>query len=302
VVSQDVLTQCADQPRKHLGSQLYTTDVSVASAIELSADATIKYNSKFVPIPNFEGKENCTFTLRVPRYYLGSPEDSSLDEDGNEGVANASSERDPNYSFDEICRRRELWGTDVYTDDSDPVAAAVHAGWIQGAFGDLDEDIRQLRVGEEHSNGTEKQDAATDTLAITSVPSKPLPIPIGHDAHITLLILPPLAQYASTHRHHILSRPWPSHHDGMSFAIHRIDFVREGPVARFAERGAKARKARIIAEEKSRREAAAMGLLLFSGGGHGASFENRGEGIATTGSSRRNAGNGANGGIVRVGA
>jgi hypothetical protein len=289
-----------------LGSQLYSTKVSIASAAELSADATIKYNSKFVPIPNFEGKENCTFTLRVPRYYLGSSAEYSLDEDVNEDLAKARLEKEPNYSFDEICRRRELWGTDVYTDDSDPVAAAVHAGWIQGAFGDLDEDIRQLQVGEEHSNGAEDaKDAATDpssaTTAITSLPSKPLPIPIGHDAHITLLILPPLAQYASTHRHHILSRAWPSHHDGMSFAIHRIDFVREGPVARFAERGAKARKARIIAEEKSRREAAAMGLLLFSGGGRGVGFENGGKDIAAS-SSRRNAGNGASGGIVRVGA
>jgi hypothetical protein len=72
----------------------------------------------------------------------------------------------------------------------------------------------------------------------------------------------------------------------MSFAIHRLEFVREGPVARFAERGAKARKARLFAEEKGRREAAALGLLLFSSGGGGG----------------RGAGNTANGGIVRVGA
>jgi hypothetical protein len=280
-----------------LGSQLYSTNVSVASAAELSADATIKYNSKFVPIPNFEGKENCTFTVRVPRYYLGSSADQSLDEDGNEEAARFRPERDLNYSFDEICRRREIWGTDIYTDDSDPIAAAVHAGWFQGAFGDLDEDIRHLRVGEGEdaaagpSERNPKDAAAADpssppTLTITTPPPKPLPIPLGHDAHITLLILPPLAQYASTHRHHLLSRPWPSHHDGMSFAIHRIEFVREGPVARFAERGAKARKARLFAEEKGRREAAALGLLLFSSGGGGG----------------RGAGNTANGGIVRVGA
>jgi hypothetical protein len=301
------LTQCADRPRKHLGSQLYSTEVDIASASELSADATIKFSSKFKPIPYFEGKENCTFTLRVPRYYFGSSADDSPGDLQTEEGGHERPERSPNYSFEEICRRREIWGTDIYTDDSDPIAAAVHAGWIQGAFGDLDEDIRQLRVGPDQSNDMDDTsdtiaDVPAPALAVTAVPSKPLPIPVGHDAHITLLILPPLTQYASTHRHHMHSRPWPSHHDGMSFAIHRIDFVREGPIARFAERGAKARKARILAEERSRREMAALGLLMFSGGGNRIGTETGRKDVAAASSSERVTRNGANGGIIRVGA
>ncbi|SMY20345.1 unnamed protein product [Zymoseptoria tritici ST99CH_1A5] len=244
VVSKKVLEACAGKPRRHLGSQLYTTEVSLAPAAETPLDAKIKFSSKSKPIPVFEGKENSTFTVRVPRYFLAPSEAG-------------------NSSLEEICKRRQLWGTEVYTDDSDVVAAAIHSGWLKGDFGDLNHDLQQAS-----ENGPEQDTSDATLLTLTERPSKPVQVPEGFDAHITVLVLPPLEKYAATSQHHIWSRDWAKTHDGMSFMIHSIEFVDEGASSRFAERGAAARKNRIAIEQASREEAAA-GLLMFANGGGG---------------------------------
>lgn len=244
VLSKRVLEDSASKPRKHLGSQLYTTEVSMAPAAETTIDAKIKFSSKMIPIPVFEGRENSTFTIRVPRYYLASSESGQED----------------NFSLEEICKRRQLWGTDIYSDDSDVVAAAVHSGWIKGDFGDWNQDLHVVC-----DNASELGPDEETALSLTTRPKKPVRIPEGHDAHITILILPPLEKYASTHQHHIWSRQWEKTHNGMSYMIHSVDFVDEGPASRFMERGASGRKSRMALEEANRREAAA-GLLMFANG------------------------------------
>lgn len=245
-MSKRVLDESATKPRKHLGSQLYTTEVSMAPTAETPIDAKIKFSSKMKPIPVFEGKDNSTFTIRVPRYYIASSE----------------SETDENYSLEEICKRRQLWGTDIYSDDSDVVAAAVHSGWIKGDFGEWNQDLHDV------CDNTSEQGADEEAVMALSVrPKKPVRIPEGYDAHITVLILPPLEKYTSTHQHHIWSREWEKTHDGMSYMIHSIDFVDEGPASRYTERGAAGRKSRMALEEANRREAAA-GLLMFASGGN----------------------------------
>lgn len=244
-MSKRVTEDVANKPRKHLGSQLYTTELSIPPAAELSAGSKTKFSSKMKPIPVFEGKENCTFTVRVPRYFL----------------ARSDSGPGENLSLEEICRRRQLWGTEIYTDDTDVVAASVHSGWLKGDFGEFNDDIREV------CDNSSEQDGDEDTpTTLETRPPKPVKIPQGYDAHITVLVLPPLQSYGSTNQHHVWSREWDKTHDGMSFMIHRIDFVNESGANRYMERGGAARKKRIATEEAARREAAA-GLLMFSNGG-----------------------------------
>ncbi|KAK5175726.1 uncharacterized protein LTR77_000865 [Saxophila tyrrhenica] len=250
VMSRRLVEEAAKKPRKHLGSQVYTSELSMAPAGETPLDAKIKFSSKMRPIPRFDGKENCTYTVRVPRLYLG-------------GIS-AGGEKSDNEYFQEICKHRNVWGTDVYTDDSDVIAAAVHAGWIKGDFGDYNDDIREICGNE--SEQDEPEDNNLTTLAIK--PRRPVKVPPGCDAQFTLLILPPLESYASTNQHHIWSREWKGSHDGMSYIIHRIDFVEESSTNRLVERSAMGRKQRLAMEEAKRREAAA-GLLMFAGGGGG---------------------------------
>lgn len=214
------------------------------STADTQVDAKVKFTNKMKPIPVFEGKENCTYTVRVPRGHLSvvgpSREDSSY--------------------LEQICKRRQIWGTDVYTDDSDVIAAAVHSGWLKGDFGEWSQDLQDVC-----GNESEQEDEEEVPITLAIRPSKPVKAPLDRDAHITLLVLPPLESYASTNQHHVLSRDWNKTHDGMSFMIHRIDFVDDGVGTRNTERSAAARKQRLATEDAKRKEAAA-GLLMFANG------------------------------------
>jgi hypothetical protein len=173
---------------------------------------------------------------------------------------------------EEITARRALWGTDIYTDDSDVIAACIHAGWFRGEWPDdvdvsllgLDEgysvsDVRGLFGAQGNSFKQAKLPSYHETsdLTILSEPPKngPMPVPENRDLHVTLLILPRLEKYASTTRFGIKSREFggqlgdeESHqravHDGLSFMVIGIRWLTNGAAAQNRLRG-KARRERI---------------------------------------------------------
>ena len=130
VRSQAVLESVKNLPRKHLGSMLYQVHVESAASIAAFPDSGKMGNERYgfdagpYSIPRFEDKANCTFTVRVPREHLTKA------------------------ARIEVCERRNIWGTEVYTDDTDPLAAAIHSGWIRGEWRD-DVDISLLSIGKE---------------------------------------------------------------------------------------------------------------------------------------------------------
>ena len=187
-------------PRVHLGSTVYSSSVEPATS-NASQSSKLGYSSTPKPLPRYEGKENCTFTVRIPRFYLGALE------------------------REDICRRRALWGTDVYTDDSDPIAAAVHSGWIRGDFGE-DVDPAALELPNNDKTESRVTRRASDGQEIfTAPPAEPMLPPPDKDLHLSLLVLPPLEKYASHIAHGIKSRSWGNTHDGMSFRIEKMQWV-----------------------------------------------------------------------------
>ncbi|CAL5869865.1 uncharacterized protein PFLUO_LOCUS4096 [Penicillium psychrofluorescens] len=220
-----LLSSVADRPRHHLGSTLYTPRISAPSAKASVDSAKFGYTTIPQPLPRFEGRENCTFTVRVPRFRI-----------------------DANHR-EEICARRALWGTGVYTDDSDPVAAAIHSGYIRGAWGeDVDESMLDLEIKDTYQHAPQPEVNGVDALKADAQASReprlpPVP-PADKDLHITLLILPRLERYDSAVLFGIKSRVWDGRHDGMSFKVHRIDWVDEG-VGRGEERSGEARRKRL---------------------------------------------------------
>ncbi|KAK9455756.1 hypothetical protein V1511DRAFT_313362 [Dipodascopsis uninucleata] len=84
--------------------------------------------------------------------------------------------------------RRELWGTDIYTDDSDVVAVLYHMGFLPP-----------------------EQDS-----------------PDKGDCVATLRILPNLEKYTGSYRHGLKSRTWLAPHDGVSFRVEKFEFVGRG--------------------------------------------------------------------------
>ncbi|KAK8217309.1 hypothetical protein M8818_001562 [Zalaria obscura] len=111
--------------------------------------------------------------------------------------------------------------------------------------------------GNEHAN-------FQTPYTITERPTKPVNVPLDADLHITVLILPPLEEYASTMRNNMRSRKWGGTHDGMSFMISSIDFVNEPKASRYSERTGAARRVR-MREELERRKAAESLLGLLNG-------------------------------------
>ncbi|KAJ5501063.1 hypothetical protein N7527_012184 [Penicillium freii] len=214
-----LLSSVAHLPRHHLGSTLYTPRISPPTAKSSLDSSKFGYTTTPQPLPRFEQRENCTFTVRVPRFRINQ------------------SHRE------EICARRALWGTGVYTDDSDPVAAAIHSGFIRGAWGDdVDESMLDLEIKDTYQHAPPPD--ATDGDSPTKGPRLPPIPPTDRDLHITLLVLPRVAQYDSTLMFGLKSRKWAGHHDGMSFKVHAVDWVDEG-VARGEERSGEARRKRL---------------------------------------------------------
>ena len=148
----------------------------------------------------------------------------------------------------EICSRRHLWGAGVYTTDSDPLAAAVHDGWVEGWWGS--EWVSSIIYS---SSPTFPSAAAEGKGADTIAKGKgkaPLPEdartpvtpPDGKDARLTLLILPGLTEYASVIKNGGKRRECAgSKEGGGSFMITGVEWV-DVPTL---QGGARARRERV---------------------------------------------------------
>ncbi|KAL3425453.1 hypothetical protein PVAG01_02244 [Phlyctema vagabunda] len=201
--SNAVIDSVVHLPRHHLGHEYYQP-VLKPSRLNREQSSLRGFTSTPRPLPRFEGSENCTFTVRVSRIHLASA------------------------SREEITKRKAIWGTDIYTDDSDVVAACIHQGWFRGEWPD---DVDVGLLGLELDDGSSGRIQYGDIL--NEPPRRgPMPVPSNKDLQITILILPALEKYASTTRFGIRSREWggkhdgyTSIHDGLSFMIQKVRWV-----------------------------------------------------------------------------
>lgn len=206
--NQAVLDAVKDRPRNHLGHAYYHSTLT-AEASAIKRDHSRGFASTPDPLPRFEGKENCTFTVKIPSVYLDDK------------------------SREEITARRAVWGTDIYSDDSDIIAACIHQGWFRGKWhADIDESLLDLDI-EVEGNGAVQAPVDPDALITAPPATGPMHVPANRDCHVTILILPLLRKYASITRFGIKSREWggkhdgyQSVHDGLSFMIQSIRWVK----------------------------------------------------------------------------
>ncbi|KAI9737283.1 MAG: hypothetical protein M1818_005816 [Claussenomyces sp. TS43310] len=251
--SQAVLDSVAHLPREHLGHMVYEAQIDAEDSIH---DTPRGFVSSAAPLPRFEGKENCTFTIRVPRVHLTPT------------------------SREELTFRRAVWGTDVYTDDSDVIAACIHGGWIRGEWPkDIDASLLGLEIDDtpppSKSNGVRKvkmengASGPNDKSTILSEPPARGPItpPSDRDLHITILILPALEKYSSTVRFGIKSRDWGGSHDGISYMIQRIKWVSGVDTAKESKGMARRMRMRASLADDEMAEEQAWGGLLERGNG-----------------------------------
>lgn len=219
-------------PRYHLGSVVYEATTAPPPSKNTSIDD--RYGFRTIPsaLPDHWGKENCTLTVRIPRYYL--------------------SER----QRDVIVVSRQLWGSEIYTHDSDVVGAAIHSGWIRGAWPD---DVDVTMLDPRINGGSEAPVEAEPSQPLVAKPGYPAPPPSGLDAHVTVTILPCLTEYVGSVCYGIKSHT-RKRHDGYSYKIDRVDWVDDEMTKRGEERSGAARRERLAAAQS-------LVELLTSGGG-----------------------------------
>jgi hypothetical protein len=190
-------------------------------------------------------------------------------------------------SREEITIRRAAWGTDIYTDDSDIIAACIHQGWFKGAWpAGVDEDLLGLELNE---NGTTPIFQSPDEVWTRPPPSGPADVPKNRDLNVNILILPLLDKYSSVTRFGLRSREWGGNydgyhsvHDGLSFMIQSIQWV-DG-VDGMDGRSVRDRRGLLAQQREADLEAAqALEDLVLNGNGNGKpqyeeSFERGGDG------------------------
>ena len=201
-----VVTQTLRKPRRHLGTFHYDAEILLpedSRAGDEENDLCIK--PKLLQSFNDNANLNCTYTIHVSKSWL--------------------QERERKL----ISSTRNLWGTGIYTDDTDPIAAAMHMGWIKPAFHNIDEALLRKIVSD--------QNPKVDINKDLKPPAQPIDISKNKDLKITCVVMPLLERYEETARFGVRSRAWPegaedTPHDGVSFSILKVEVVDTGPLER----------------------------------------------------------------------
>ncbi|KAG0299997.1 hypothetical protein BGZ98_009579 [Dissophora globulifera] len=132
-------------------------------------------------LPGMQGKENSLLEVRIASVYL-------------------------TYDNAKV-KKREVWGTDVYTDDSDVVAMLIHGGlFIPPVSAYSSEQDSFHPTGQQHN--------------FVADPIKH--ICPSYDLAVTLRVVPKLIKYQGSIRNRIKSRTWSIGHDGVSLKIESI--------------------------------------------------------------------------------
>ena len=142
---------------------------------------------------------------------------------------------------------RQLWGTDVYTDDSDVLAMCVHAGWIEAPH---IPGVPEWLCGGGCPRVAKAWKALSDR-EVEQLGGPPAPpqahAPVGIvptstcDLSVMLRIAPKLVLYKGCHRGGIQSRSWGNTHDGVSLVVESVELRSPNYATCGGRRSAKAR-------------------------------------------------------------
>ncbi|KAF3925738.1 hypothetical protein AA313_de0210133 [Arthrobotrys entomopaga] len=250
----DVIAELKDHERHHLGSMVYTPTL-------LKKSGSVKSYSH---IPLFSDQENCTFIVRVPWYCLNLEE------------------------RERVCKKRLLWGAEVYSDDSNILAVLVHLGYIPAVrdghevseFAEAhDAVVAKLSATKRRgAGGSRGREMAAAAMAETGAPKVSGTVQVGKDVLVKIVIVGNLGRYASVVRYGLKSRSWDDGHDGMGFMVEDVKWV-EGNVGFGDVRGGRGVHDRLKKWERMRRRNDAIDTLVTTVTGEKGKEGRRGGGV-----------------------
>ncbi|CED82066.1 Histone deacetylation protein Rxt3 [Phaffia rhodozyma] len=156
-----------------------------------------------------------------------------------------------NALVDSIGRERSLWGTEVYTDDSDLVALLVHAGWIVPASesDNVNDKPDGARVRTEAEAEVEAEGREGDRLGGNGN-GRSSDSDLWRESgalRVTLRVVGRLIRYIGTERNGVKSRGWGNGHDGGSLVVEGVTRVeRTNRTSSLSRRTKKARMTQAI--------------------------------------------------------
>ncbi|KAK6528447.1 hypothetical protein TWF281_009687 [Arthrobotrys megalospora] len=194
----DVLAELKTHERHHLGSMVYTPTL-------LKKSGSVKSYSH---IPLFMERENCTFIIRIPWYCL------SLEE------------------RERVCKKRLLWGTEVYSDDSNILAVLIHLGYLpavrEGAevveYASAHDAVIARLSAPKRRGGAGRREIVAVAMA-EGAPKTSASMQEKKDLLVKVVICGNLGEYKSVVRYGLKSRGWDGGHDGMGFMVEDVKWV-----------------------------------------------------------------------------
>jgi hypothetical protein len=203
-------------PEEENKSKLIVNNTKVWKLVEGMEEKSLGcyvYTPQFM-LPNLENHINGTAEIRVPARYL-------------------------TYNALKV-QKRALWGTDIYTDDSDVVASKVFLYHVIIQFSKLF--IVIIHSGKYQPPIKEKEMDSNDPFALTiagktrealeetrrrALTGKTLlNTDVDHDVKVVLRVMPKLQDYASSIRHRLKSRHWGGSHDGVSLFVDKVEKIK----------------------------------------------------------------------------
>jgi hypothetical protein len=212
-------------PSKHLGYVNYveipTNENYNASFININENEQSYINSIIYPEKELKNKAN---------YFLNTPISMTLLPDFIRNYINYTIDvRIPRYYLydNENVYNRQVWGTDVYTDDSDIVAILYHCGILKS--NDPFANFETLKTG---INIDTNSIIKTRTEPVYAVQPDNTRENISDVLVVRLRVLPSLEKYIGCYRHCYNSRSWQGSvmHDGVSVSVETVRWDRKANV------------------------------------------------------------------------
>ncbi|KAI8913495.1 histone deacetylation protein Rxt3-domain-containing protein [Gorgonomyces haynaldii] len=138
-------------------------------------------------------------------------------------------------------RKSAVWGTDIYTDDSDVVAMIIHSGHYRpvDAPDPTPEESQDMDVNRDVSLVVKTPVSGEVKPVIAEAePQKSGSIILhpDHDLQVILRVLPKLIKYTGSLRYGLDSRGWGASHDGESVQVESVRKIERGSVLKMGRK------------------------------------------------------------------